>query len=447
MKRAYLVYIAVVVVLIGFIVCPYARPVRDYVHDRFVGSNESRPNEIVIWHPWGGTQKELLETVAKRFESAHPGVHVRLVFTSNTLSNSQKFFTSVAARKSPDVIFVDGPQVAEWACQGALQSLDTYITKSGIRPTDFFTPCWNQCRYDNRVWALTYCADPNFGFAWNRDVFRKAGLDPNKPPVTIADMDRLTDRITKKEDGILKSIGIIPWAQFGSANSMFTWGWAFGGSFYDEKDHKITANNPRNVKALEWMISYGKKYDVTKIMGMAQGFGALDKNPFYIGQLGMACMHITQIQDAKTYAPKLDYGLGEIPYPPGGEPHSSWVGGWCIALPRMSKHPDLGWEFMRWVCADPVGTTVVGETQNLFPGYKRSPFFAKVKGRPGYGRFLEIMAQCKHNRPVMPAQAYYMGALERAVDFALYGQKTPKQALDDATVETQRELDLKLAGK
>ena len=42
----------------------------------------------------------------------------------------------------------------------------------------------------------------------------------------------------------------------------------------------------------------------------------------------------------------------------------------------------------------------------------------------------------------MPAQAYYMGALDRAVDNALYGRMTPKEALERSEKETQRELDL-----
>jgi hypothetical protein len=37
-----------------------------------------------------------------------------------------------------------------------------------------------------------------------------------------------------------------------------------------------------------------------------------------------------------------------------------------------------------------------------------------------------------------------MGALQRAVDAAIYGKKTPKQALADATAETQAELDVVL---
>ncbi len=58
--------------------------------------------------------------------------------------------------------------------------------------------------------------------------------------------------------------------------------------------------------------------------------------------------------------------------------------------------------------------------------------------------FLRILEECRHQRPVMPAQAYYMGALQRAVDSARYGRKTPRQALRDARIETQRELGLVL---
>ena len=33
------------------------------------------------------------------------------------------------------------------------------------------------------------CADPNFAFEWNKRVFRQVGLDPEKPPTTIAELD------------------------------------------------------------------------------------------------------------------------------------------------------------------------------------------------------------------------------------------------------------------
>jgi len=402
---------------------------------------------ISVWHPWGGSQKERLADVINEFNRAHKDIQVRAVFTPNDLDSNQKFFTSVAADMPPDATFVDGPQVAAWAEQGAIAPLDSFIKASGIKPEDYFAPCWQQNSYRGKVWAMTYCADPNFAFAWNKKVFRECGLDPEKPPTTIEEIDRMNDRITKIDHGRIVRIGIIPWLQFGNANAMFTWGWAYRGSFYDPKTQKVTANDPNAVKALEWMVSYAKKFDVTRINGFAAGFGSRDQNPFYTGQIAMQCLHISQLDDIKQYAPDLDYGLTFLPAPAGGEVHSSWVGGWCLAIPKGSKHPKEAWEFLRWCCRDPKGTQAVGRLQSLLPGYRKSPFIDEVRTKPGYSQFLRIMEQCRHQRPVMPAQSFYMGSLDRAVDYAVYGRMSCREALDESTKETQAELDLRLAGR
>lgn len=403
---------------------------------------------ITMWHPWGGTQSEALESIVKDFEAAHPNIDVKPLFTPNNLSNNQKFFTSVAAKRPPDVVFVDGPQVAEWAEQGALVELDDDIRAAGIKQTDYFLPCWEQNEYRSHIYALTYCADPNFAFVWNKKDFRDAGLDPSVGPRSIEELDQYVRRLNHWEgtgrNRRLSRVGLIPWAQYGSANSIFTWGWAFGGSFYDPKRHLITCDDPRIVRALEWMCTYAREFNVSKIAGLQAGFGTAELNPLYIGKLSVSCLHISGVEEIKKYAPNLEYGMTYIPSPPGGEPHSSWVGGWCMAIPKGSRHPKEAWELLRWLCADPRGTTAVGKETGLFPGYRKSPYFDRIRNKPGYGMFLKILEECRHQRPVMPAQAYYMGALQRAVDNAIYGKKTPRQALIDARIETQRELNLVL---
>jgi len=412
-------------------------------------STRPAPAKVVIsvWHPWGGTQKERLAEVIAEFNRTHKDIQVRAVFTPNDLNTDQKLFTSVAAGQPPDATFVDGPQVAAWAELGALQPLDAFIRESGIKPTDYFAPCWQQNSYRGKVWAMTYCADPNFAFAWNKKVFRECGLDPEKPPTTIEELDKMNARITRIQHGRIVRIGIIPWSQFGNANSIYTWGWAFGGSFFEPKTHRITANNPRVVKAMEWMASYARKFDVSLVNGFRQGFGSREQNPFYIGRVAMQCLHISQLDDIAQYAPDLDYGLTYIPAPPDGERHPSWVGGWCLAIPKGSRHPKAAWEFLRWCCRDPKGTQAVGRMQSLLPGYRKSPYIDEVKTRPGYSQFLRIMEECRHQRPVMPAQNFYMGSLDRAVDYAIYGRMTCKEALDKSTSETQTELDMRLAGR
>jgi multiple sugar transport system substrate-binding protein len=401
---------------------------------------------LTVWHPWSGTRAPAFQRVLETYQREHPNIIVKALYTPNDLSNNQKFFTSVAAEKPPDVTFVDGPQVAEWAERGALQPLGKYLTLSGTKREDYFLPCWAQNSYRNQTWAMTCCADPNFAFVWNKKDFRDAGLDPLKPPRTLAELDSLAARLVKIDHGKIARIGVIPWEQYGHVNALFTWGWVFGGSFYDEANHRVTANHPKIVKALEWMVEYAHKFDVTKVDSLRQGFGVAEQDPFYIGQVSMKCLHLGGIDDIRRYSPGLDYGITFIPAPPNGELHSSWVGGWCMSLPAGSKHPAAGWEFIRWCTADKHGTDVVGREMGLMPGYRNSPAFRTLRSTPGFDQYYRILLGTKHQRPVMPVQAYYMGAIQRAVDAAIFGKKTARQALDDATAETQAELDVVLKG-
>lgn len=397
---------------------------------------------VRVWHVWGGTMAEGFRKVCEAYQRNHPEIDLRLVFAANDLATNQKFFTAVAARRPPEVIFVDGPQVASWAEWGALTPLTDLCKKAGIGPEDYFGPCWRQNVYRGDVWALTFCADPNFGFAWNKEVFREAGLDPDKPPRNIEELNQLARATTKREGAELVRIGLIPWAQYGPANSIFTWGWAFGGDFFDYERQRITCDDPKVVKALEWMASFAKEYDVTKVSSLAQTFGSAEQNPFITGKVAMMCLHIGGIADLARYAPNLDYGVTWIPAPPDGEQHSSWVGGWCVAIPAGAQNIDQAWGFVRWLCASEEGTELVGRHTGLFPGLKASPYFQKVRKRKHYGMFFQILQECRHQRPVMPVQARYMRELARAVEAAVYGKASPKEALEEARIATQRELDL-----
>ena len=52
--------------------------------------------------------------------------------------------------------------------------------------------------------------------------------------------------------GNIERVGLLP-------SNIQWWGIVFGGIFYDEENQQITANDPKNVAALEWMASYWER--------------------------------------------------------------------------------------------------------------------------------------------------------------------------------------------
>lgn len=297
-------------------------------HDVSVGGKKT---VIRVWHVWGGPVLESYLRGVTAFEDAHPGIACDTLFVPNDLSNSQKFYTAVVGNCAPEVVFIDGPQVAEWAERGLLTPLDDLLTDSGYDPArlrnEFFEPCWKQCRYRGRTWAITYCADPNFVLFWNKDSFRQAiedgdiaasAIDPDRPPTTLADLDLYTDAITKYAGtGVnrrLVRVGLVPWGVYGRANSIFTWGWAFGGTFYDEDSRRVTADDPRIVQALEWMIRFAAKHDRRRIAALQSTFGSAQRNPFIVGKQAIQLYHLSGVDDLDKYTLSLGLAMFRTQY-------------------------------------------------------------------------------------------------------------------------------------
>ena len=399
---------------------------------------------ITVWHPWPGDQGEEFRRLVDLFNQHSESVFVRLLYVPNNLSSNQKLFLSISAGVPPDCTFVDGPQVCEWAARKAIEPLDGLMAEHGVRNQDFWEPCVRQNQFRGDTYALTYCADPNFAFFWNKEVFREAGMLDSGPPKTLEELDRMARQLTTFDDrGRITRIGFIPWNVFGYANSIFTWGWAFGGRFYDDGQEQIICGaDPHILEAVDWMLSYTDAYGFEEVNSFAEGFGDQADNPFIRGKIAMAAGHVSNIQLFKKYAPDLEYGAVPFPYPERmGSDHSAWMGGWCMAIPRGSHRPEEAFEFIKWLCTSAEAGRSMIVTTGTFPGYVSSPAFDLVAGNEKLDIFYEILQNTQHQRPVMPAQAFFMGALDRAISNILNGLKTPQQALTEAQHDTQKELD------
>ena len=69
-------------------------------------------------------------------------------------------------------------------------------------------------------------------------------MDPEKPPVTIDDITAAAKELDQVKDGRATQVGIIPWNQYGGANSILTWGYSYGGSFWEKGTNNVTPRRP-----------------------------------------------------------------------------------------------------------------------------------------------------------------------------------------------------------
>jgi multiple sugar transport system substrate-binding protein len=376
-------------------------------------------------HPRG---EKILELTG-RFNEEHAGrLNVDYVYTPTTAGTQmvEKLLTNIAAGTPPECSWFDRFIVASWAAEGSLTDLSEYAADAGIVEEDYFPFAWKEIHWKGKMYALPATADCR-GIYYNPEHLKTAGFGAQADsfPTSLTEFDAMVEELTIKEGPRFKQVGFIPWAYQGH---IFSYGWTFGGRFYDPATFEITVNDPRIVEACNWMVSYADKYDIENLDGFSESFGAEAMQGFTAGLLSIDYNGSWMVDRHPRYNPDLEFKTAPMPYPEGGRT-ATWAGGWSVVLPKGSPQPDAGWEFISWL---------VGPEQQheycTYAGY--IPTQVKYAAEPVYredSRFAMFMdlLPIADSRPPLPVGQLIWTGLSEIRDLMIHGMGTPQELLDD----------------
>ena len=411
-------------------------------HDPALG----RKTVLDLYNVFGGTDQLALEQLIRRYEQTQSDVGIKITYapaSGGGGSDNPKLFTAIAANSPPDLAFLTPFSTPQWAELGIMTDLTPYLRRDGVTEDDFFSIPWHDMNYKGKVWQVQWDVDANFPFFWNKDLFAQVGLDPNTPPKTIAELDEFSQKINRRaSNGNVTRIGIVPWDPYGYSNSLFSWGWAFGGEFYDEAKQEVTPDNDYVVKALEWMVNYAESVGgAAKITVSPPG---LTLPAFSTGNVGMSWLVAPNDRDIRVASPKMHIGSGLLPYQPPGarQPGAgAWLGGWSIFIPAGAKNPEAAWDFIKWLCVTDEGTKAQWETMGFPPAYRKAAVLQEIKNDPVMAPYYNVLVTSQHSRPAFLVGAFYAAQLELLVSDAVFGKMTPLQALRTVKQNTMNELN------
>lgn len=400
------------------------------------GEKKNAVTEITFWHNWStGPAGESITKSVEAFNNSHPNIKVKPVYVSADGGDSvtSKLLTAVAGGNPPDVMLASRYGVAEY--MDAVTWLNDRAQKDGIKESNFYKWAWEESNYDGKLLGLPYDGTAR-ALYYNKDHFKEVGLDPEKPPTTIAELEEAAKKLTIKDGSKVTRFGFIPWYE---EAWLYTWGWAFGGSFLDKQTGKVTANDPKIVKALEWETNLGKQLGLQDITSFTSSAGGGASNPFITGQLSMTITGNWKLGEIEKYNPKLNYGITYIPTPTGKD-FTTFVGGRVLIIPKGVKNEDAAWEFVKWMCTSE-------EAQSL---KKITGEFAAVptinekmyKDDRRQDKFLEVLPNGR-NRPVILAGNMMWDELAKAPDLVNNGKGTPQEILDQITNKINNEIEKK----
>ncbi|WP_191561486.1 ABC transporter substrate-binding protein [Metabacillus idriensis] len=378
---------------------------------------------ITFWHPMTDITGDAVKEVVKAFEKENPDIKVKSVYIANQGEGSnEKLLSSIAGGNPPDVAYFDRFEIASWAAQGSLEDLTDLAKKDSITKENFYPFAWGKATYEDKLYGLPTTTDSRLVY-YNKKHFEKAGLDPENPPKTIAELEEAAEKLTIKKGKRFSQIGLIPWLDQGW---FYGWGWAFGGDFYNPETQEVTADDPKNVEALKWITDYAKKYNIEDITAFtnSQGTGAMD--PFLTEQISMKVSGPWTVSAINKFKPDLEYGVFPMPTPTGDN-FTTWSGGWSTVIPKGAKEKEAAWEFLKFFSGE--------EGQKIFSGIAKDfSIIDSVNEELGYKddpilkEFVDILPSSNH-RPVMTQGSLYWNELASAVENATRGNGTPEELL------------------
>jgi multiple sugar transport system substrate-binding protein len=392
--------------------------------------NGSKP--VLIWHNYTQQDYDNFAIVVNDFVKAHPDYKVEADYvpTSSGSQENEKLITAIAGGKPPDIAEFDRFIVGSFAFRGALNDLTDMAKSAGISSDQYLPFAWAEASLRGKLYALPIDTDAR-ALYYRKDFFDQASI--KTPPQTPDDLTKIADQLTVKNGDQFKRFGFIPTMDQGM---LYTWGWVWGGSFYDEKTQKVTPNDPKIVDALTWMVGFAKKYGEENMTSFASAFGTGAQSPFIAGLVAMDPNGNWQISQINQYAPNLSYDIVQFPHPQGTQP-TTWAGGWSWTIPKGSKNVDNGFavasfitneeEMAKWCKATQHDPTRVNALKD--------PAFSSGKQKV----FADLLPNA-HYRPVIPEGNMLWNDLLTATSNAMYGKVAPKDALDQVATQVNDQL-------
>ena len=257
-----------------------------------------------------------------------------------------KLATSVQAGDVPDLISFDLIFMPDFMKAGFLTDLTATL---GADPNQakVAQAFKDLATYDGKLYGTGFTPDVSI-LLYNKDLFAAAGLDPEKPPATLAE---LQDYATKIHESNPEVYGYYFSGSCGGCN-IFTQApmmWGSGATLLPTGPDAPVMDGPGVVEVLTMLK---EMWEAGVIPESAEGdTGANFMATFETGTVAMQGSGGFAISALKANHPEMNFGIAKIP---GIEPgqNSSFVGGDVIAIPSGAKNPELATAFITWSLTD-----------------------------------------------------------------------------------------------
>jgi sn-glycerol 3-phosphate transport system substrate-binding protein len=403
------------------------------------GAQAQAPVEVSFYYPVavGGPITKVIDGFAADFEKENPGIRIKPIYSGSYQDSITKALTAVKSGEPPVTSILLSTDMYTLIDEDAIFPFDD-VAKS---PQDqawiksFYPAFMENSQTGGKTWGIPFQRS-TIVLYWNKEMFKEAGLDPNRAPANWKEQLDYAQKLTKRDaSGKVTQWGIqIP-------SSGFPY-WLFqaiaiqnGVNLMNAAGTETYYDKPEVIEALAYWVDLARKHKVHP-EGIVE-WGTTPKD-FFEKKMAMMWTTTGNLTNVRNNA-KFDFGVAMLP---AGKQRGSPTGGGNFYLFKKSTpaQREAALKFIKWI------TTPQRAAQwGIDTGYVAVR--ADAWDTPAMKEYVAGFAPAAVARDQLPFAKAELSthdnqrvtkALNDGLQAALTGTKTPEQAMKDAQREAER---------
>ena len=385
----------------------------------------------------GGPVTKIIDGLAADFEKENPGIKVKPIYSGSYQDTITKALTAAKGGDAPTMAVILSTDMYTLIDEGVVVPFDDLAKTAQDKAwmASFYPGFMKNSQTGGKTWGIPFQRSTVVMY-WNKDLFKQAGLDPNKPPQNWNELVEMGRKLTKKD----------------AAGNVSTWGiqvpssgfpyWLFqgfttqnGGLLMNEAGTQTYYDKPEIVQALQFWVDLSRKHGIHP-PGVVE-WGTTPKD-FFERKAAMIWTTTGNLTNIRNNA-KFDFGVAMLP---AGKQRGTPTGGGNFYVFKKATDAEraAAMKFIQWITsperaaewAIATGYVAVSSAAWDTPAMKKylAEFPAPTVARDQLQHAVAELSTHENQRVTK--------ALNDGLQAALTGAKTPEAAMKDAQREADR---------
>lgn len=395
--------------------------------------------DLTFYYPVavGGPITKVIDGMAADFEKDNPGIKVKPIYSGSYQDTITKVLTAVKGGDAPQIAVMLSTDMFTLIDEDAVVPFDDIVKSDADKAwmKSFYPGFMENSQTGGKTWGIPFQRSTVVMY-WNKELFKEAGLDPNKAPENWAEMVEMGKKLTKRD----------------AAGNVTTWGvqvpssgfpyWLFQG--FTTPNGAILMNSAGNqtyfdkkevIDALQYWVDLSQKHKIHP-PGIVE-WGTTPKD-FFERKAAMIWTTTGNLTNIRANA-KFDFGVAMLPAskrrgsPTGG-------GNFYVFKKATAEQREAALKFAKWMTtperaaewAIATGYVAVSPAAWETPAMKKyvAEFPAPLVARDQLMHAVAEFSTHENQRVTK--------ALNDGLQAALTGAKSPELAMKDAQREAER---------